>query len=130
MINILENFLGDSRQRVVLNGRCLSWFDIGAGVPQGSISGVLLFLIYINDLSNDIKSKCKLFPDDISLFSVGHDIDTSANDINHDLKKNIEWTFQWKIKFNPDPAKQAQEIVFSKKKLFLSILLFISITLR
>ena len=45
------------------------------------------FLIYINDLSNDIKSKWKLFAGDTSLFSVVHDIDTSANDLNHDLEK-------------------------------------------
>ena len=75
MINILENFLGDSKQRVVLNGQRSSWFHIHAGVQQGSISGALLLLIYINDLSNDIKSKCKLFADDTYLFSVVHDSD-------------------------------------------------------
>ena len=78
--------------------------------------GPLLFLIYINDLTNDIKSKCKLFADDTSLFSVVHDIDTSANDLNHDLEKISEWAFQWKMKFNPDHTKQAQEIIFSRKK--------------
>ena len=78
--------------------------------------GPLLFLIYIIDLSNDIKSNCKLFADDTSLFSVVHDIDASANDLNHELEKISEWAFQWKTKFNPDPAKQAQEIIFSRKK--------------
>ena len=50
------------------------------------------------------------------MFSVGHDIDTSANDLNHDLEKISEWAFQWKMKFNPDRTKQAQEIIFSTKK--------------
>ena len=69
MINILKDFLSDRKQRVVLNGQCSSWHDdIHAPVPQGYILGPLLFLIYINDLSNDIKSKCKLFADDTSLF--------------------------------------------------------------
>ena len=54
---------------------------------QGSILGHLLFLIYINDLSNDIKSKCELFADDLSLFFVVHGIDTSVNDLNHYLEK-------------------------------------------
>ena len=69
-MNTLEDFRSDKKQRVVLNGQCLSWADIRAGVPQGSILGPLLFLICINDLSDDIKSKCKLFADDTSLFSV------------------------------------------------------------
>ena len=120
MFIILEDFLSDRKQRVVLNGQCFSWFGIRASAPQGSILGALLFLIYINDLSNDIKTKFKLFTDDTSLFSAVHDIDTSANDPNHDLEKISEWAFQCKIKFNLDPIKQTQEIIFSKKKLFLS----------
>ena len=67
------------------------------------------FKIYINDLTNDIKSKCKLVAHDTFLFSVVHDIDTSGNDLNHDLEKISEWAFQWKINFNPDPTKQVQE---------------------
>ena len=70
MINILEDLPSARKPRVVLNGQCSSWADIRASVPQGSLLGALLFLIYINDLSNDIKNKCKLFADDTSLFSV------------------------------------------------------------
>ena len=55
MINTLENLLSGRNQRVVLNGQCSFWFY--ADLPQRSILGSLLFLIYINDLSNDIKSK-------------------------------------------------------------------------
>ena len=55
-----------------------------------------------------------MFADDKCLFSVVHDIDTSANDLNHDLDKISEWAFQWKM--NPEPTKQDQEIIFSKKK--------------
>ena len=90
MINILEEFLSDRKQRVVLNGQYSSWTDIRAGLPQESILGLLLFSIYINDLLNDIKSKCKLFADDTSLFSVVHVIDTSANDLTYDLEKISE----------------------------------------
>ena len=57
MINILEDFPSNRKQKVILNGQCSSWADIHTGVPQGSILGALLFLIYINDLSTDIKSK-------------------------------------------------------------------------
>ena len=116
MINILNDFLTNRKQRVVLNGQCSSWVDVRAGVPQGSVLGPLLFLIYGNDLPNGLKSKSKLFADDTSLFSVAHDLNTSASDINNDLKLISDWAFQWKMSFNPDPSKQAQEIIFSTKK--------------
>ena len=99
----------------MLNGQHLPWADVKAGVPQGSILGPLLFLIYINDLPNGLNSNVKLFADDTSLFSVIHNITDSANLLNSDLSKINEWTLQWKMSFNPDPTKQAQEITFSRK---------------
>ena len=68
-------------------GQCLTWADDNADVPQGSILGPLLFLIYFNGLSDGFKSDCKLFADGTSLFSVVHDINTSASDLNEDLRK-------------------------------------------
>ena len=59
VINILENVLSDRKQTVAFNGQCSSWVDIRAVAPQGSILGHLLFIMYTNDLSNNIKSKCK-----------------------------------------------------------------------
>ena len=78
--------------------------------------GTFVICIYINNLTNDIKSKYKLFADDTSLFSVVHDIDTSENDLNHDLEKISKLSFQWKVKFIPDHIKQAQERIFNRKK--------------
>ena len=75
----------------------------------------MLFLIYINDLSGDLSSKTKLFADETSLFNVAHDINTSANELNNDFKKVSNWAFQWKMSFNPDPSKQAHEVIFSRK---------------
>ena len=86
-----------------------------SGEPQGSILGPLLFLIYINDLPNGLNSNAKLFADDTSLFSVVHNITDSANLLNSDLSKINEWALQWKMSFNPDPTKQAQEIIFNHK---------------
>ena len=83
--------------------------------PQGSILGPLLFLIYINDLSEGLSSNAKLFADDTSLFSVIHDSNTSALELNSDLAKINRWAFQWKMSFNPDPKKQAQKVIFSRK---------------
>ena len=87
---------------MVLNGKFSSWTNVEAGVPQGSILGPLFFLIYINDLSDNLKTNPKLFADDTSLFSIVHDLNVSANDLNHDLKKINDWAYQWKMNFNPD----------------------------
>ena len=73
-------------QRLVLNGQISTWENINAGVPQGSILGPLLFLIYINDLAEGLTTNEKLFAGDTSLFSVVHDTQTSANDLNKDLE--------------------------------------------
>ena len=108
-------FLSDRKQRVLLNGQTSEWQNVTAGVPQGSILGPLLFLIYINDLFGYLSSKAKLFADDTSLFSVTHVITTSANELNNYLKKISDWAFQWKMSFNPVPSKQAQEVIFSRK---------------
>ena len=60
-------------------------------------------------------SNVKLFADDTSLFSVVHDVNASARELNDDLKKINKWAFQWKMSFNPGPSKQAQEVIFSRK---------------
>ena len=90
-------------------------FSVLLGVPKGCIIRPFLFLIYVNDLQNGFKSECKLFAD--SLFSVVHDVSTSASDIINDLKLISNWAFQWKMCFNPYRSKQEQEIVFSRKKI-------------
>ena len=82
LLNILSDFLRNRKQRVTLNGQSSSWTSVNAGVPQGSILGPLLFLIYINDLPDGLSSDAKLFADDTSLFSVLHDIDTSTIELN------------------------------------------------
>ena len=72
-------------------------------------------MIFINDLPDGITSICKIFADDTSLFSKVYDIDISAKELNSDLEKISKWAFQWKMQFNPDPNKQANEVIFSRK---------------
>ena len=84
LLHILSDFLSNRKQRVVLNGQNSSWTNVHAGVRQGSILGPLVFLIYINDLSDNLTSNAKLFSDNTSLFSVVHDVKTSAKELNDD----------------------------------------------
>ena len=115
LLNILSDFIENTTLRVILNSKYSSWTKVEAGVPQSSILGLLLLLIYINDLSDNLASNPKLFADDTSLFSVIKNVDASNIHLNNDLKKIGEWVFQWKISFNPDPTKQAQELIYSRK---------------
>ena len=94
---------------MVLNSQHSSWRDVNACVPQGSILGPHLILVYINDLSNGLKSNPKLFADDTSLFSVIHDVNSSQIDLNEDLDKLNNWEYQWKMSFNPDPSKKLKK---------------------
>ena len=96
---ILTDFLSNRKQRALLNGQVSTWSSVNAGVPQGSILGPLLFLIYINDLSDNLSSDVKLFADDTSLFSVIHDINVSAGELNEDSKKNQRMGFSMKNDF-------------------------------
>ena len=76
----------------------------------------MLFLVYINDLEDGIKSNVKFFADDTSLFSIVRDPEVSFELLQHDLDSITEWAHQWKMSFNPDPTKPAEEILFSHKK--------------
>ena len=117
LLSLLQSFLMDRKQRTVLNGQCSSWGDISAGVPQGSILGPLFFLVYINDLTENLKCNVKLFADDTSLFRVVENSNAAANDMNHDLELIMQWAHDWRMSFNPDPLKQAVELIFSTKKI-------------
>ena len=116
MLHTLEDFLSHRKQRVVLNGKESGWEDIYSGIPQGSVLGPLLFLIYINDLTDTITANMKLFADDSSLFLKVTDVTTAHNLLTNDLEIITAWAHQWKMQFNPDITKQAIEVIFSWKR--------------
>ena len=116
LYNLLENYLSNRFQRVLLNRQTSSWRPVLARVPQGSILGPLLFLIYINDLPNELKSNAKLFANDTSLLTIVKDKNKSHNMLNNNLKPIYKWAYNWEMFFNPNPSKPAQEVVFSRKK--------------
>ena len=107
LLKLFENYLHNRKERVVLNGSFSDYSIIESGVPQGSVLGPLLFLIYINDLERNIKSNIKFFADDTMLFSIVKDAVISSDDLNHDLDIICHWAHQWKMEFNPEPTKQS-----------------------
>ena len=116
LLQLFENYLLNRKQRVVLNGSRSEYSVVESGVPQGSVLGPLLFLIYNTDLERNIKSNINFFADDTSLFSTVKSPVIPAEDLNHDLAIIHQWAEQWEMEFNPDPTKQASEVLFSCKK--------------
>ena len=116
LFTLLHSFLTNRKQRTVLNGTSSSWGNASAVVPQGSILGPLMFLIYIKDLTDDLNCIVKLFADDTSLFTIVKDPKTAADDMNHDLNLIQLWANKWRMSVNPDPRKQAIELIFSTKR--------------
>ena len=120
LLDTLTNFLKERKQRVILNGQFSTWTNVEAEVLQGSILGSSLFLIYMNDLPENLVSNTKLFAGDTSLLSVIRNKHLSAQYLNEDLNKISHGAFQWKMSLNSDPSKQTQEVIFSRnlQKLF------------
>ena len=113
LLKLMRSFLSHRQQRVILNGQQSEWQEVSAGVPQGSVLGPLFFLIYINDLTDNLKCDVKLFADDTSLFTVVENESISAQNMNSDLEKISLWAWQWKMQFNAD---KTEELLFSVKR--------------
>ena len=97
----------------MLDGQTSLWRPVLAGVPQGSILGPLLFLVYINDLRNELKSNVKHFTDDTSLFTMVKDKQESVDVLNHDLSLISKWAFNWKMLINHILTKRKLKIILT-----------------
>ena len=90
----------------VIKGEKTDFKSVSAGVPQGSVLGPLLFLIYINDIVNNTESVIKLSADDTSLSLALNNPDSRAEILNHDLEKNQERAKKWKVRFKEEKTEQ------------------------
>jgi len=112
IISLLEHYLTDRSQRVVLNGKTSPSQSISARVYQGLILGLVLFVTYVNDVKYNILSNIKLFADHTAHFK---EIDNPLNDfreLNNDIETLNSWSKQWLIILN---AEKTKYLVFSKK---------------
>ena len=109
----VENYLSNRIQRVVINGESSSWGHVEAGVPQGSVLGPLLFLIYINDIVDIVHTNIRLFADDTVFYVTVEDPQIASNELNEDMQAVSEWSREWLLTFNP---KKTKEMIISKKR--------------
>ncbi len=101
LLKWIESFLVHRQQCVVLNDTKSSWVEVTSGIPQGSVLGPLLFVIFINDIAEVVSCGIKIYADDTKIYSP---IDSEADCLN--LQQNIdnllEWSHQWQLIFHPE----------------------------
>ena len=114
LIDWLSDYLDNRQQRVCLQNCTSTWQTINAGVPQGSILGPLLFLIFINDIVKNIRGNIRLFADDAILFDIVENPLLTGITLNEDLSSIFLWAMQWLVDFNP--IKQ-ETFIISKKRI-------------
>ena len=103
VISWVKDFLSNRIQQVGVQGEESSWRSVTSGIPQGSVLGPLLFVIFINDLPDCVTSEAYLFADDTKIFR----IITKQGDreeLQQDLQKLDEWSKKWLLKFHPKNA--------------------------
>ena len=101
LLEVIRDFLTNRKFRVSVEGQFSSFKDILSGIPQGSVLGPLLFLIFINDLPNYVSSFIKLFADDVKI--IGNVQDRSV--IDRDMEGLELWGSKWLLDFNYDKCK-------------------------
>jgi len=101
LLEWFKSYLSNRKQRVVIGGKFSELLELLAGVPEGSILGPLLFLLFINDLENTIQSKISLYADDTILLNAYSDCKVAETTLNNDLIKIENWALNWLVDFNP-----------------------------
>ena len=103
----IKDFLTDRRQKVMVNGENSDWQEITSGIPQGSVLGPVLFIIYINDMPDKLKSICKIFADDSKIYkSIGEVAD--QDEIQDDLIEIFDWSDIWLLRISVPKCKAIQ----------------------
>lgn len=100
----LDNFLRNRRQKVVVNGQESQWENVISGVPQGSVIGPTLFILFINDMPEVVNCFIQLFADDAKVFSEIVD-ESQHNKLQEDLDSLLGWAERWQLVFNAKKCK-------------------------
>ena len=111
----IQSFMSNCTQEVVLEGKRSFTAAVTSGVPQGPVLGPILFLRYINDLSDQVSSTARLFADDCLLFRNINAID-DADKLQDDIDRLQKWEADWLMEFNPDKCEIIRITNRRKKK--------------
>ena len=111
LLKWLKDYLENRKQAVFVNNESSNLGNVRAGVPQGSVLGPLLFLIYINDICDNLSNLARLFADDTSLSYSGTNYQLMESQINDDLNILNEWAKTWLVDFN---SKKTKALILSK----------------
>ena len=103
-VSWIENFLRNRTQQVIVQGEESSWKPVTSGIPQGSVLGPILFVIFINDLPDCVTSDAYLFADDTKIFRVIAN-EEDRGELQKDLDRLDEWSKDWLLKFHPQKCK-------------------------
>lgn len=113
LLDWLSDYLRDRQQRVCIDGQFSEWTRLLAGVPQGSVLGPLLFLIFINDVTYVIRhTQMRLFADDTCMFITIDNRDLATEQVNEDLSAIMKWSEDWLVAFS---APKTKSMVISNK---------------
>ena len=106
IFGLISSFLSNRRLRVVLDGKSSQEYPVNAGVPQGSILGPTLFLLYINDLADDVIYTIAIFADDTTFYSKCDQASDLwqqlelASELKSELRNIVDWARKWLIDFS------------------------------
>ena len=115
IFGLISSFLSNRRLRVVLDGKSSQEYPVNAGVPKGSILGPTLFLLYINDLPDDVVLNIAIYGDDTTLYSKRDQASDLwqqlelASELESDLRDTVDWGRKWFVDFN---AGKTQRVLF------------------
>ena len=119
IFGLISSFLSNRRLRVVLDGKSSQEYPVNAGVPRGSILGPTLFLLYINDLPDDVICNIAIYADDTTLYSKCNQASDLwqqlelASELESDLRDTVDWGRKWLVDFN---AGKTQLVSFDRSK--------------
>jgi len=104
LLEWVRSFLYSRKTKVGIRGSFSDWFEVLSGVPQGSVLGPLLFLLFVNELPLWIVNNMRMFADDTKLWACIHS-EADSQSLQDDLNKLVDWSNEWQLGFNPTKCK-------------------------